>query len=38
MVDAILIFATGYADSIISENSDYIANGGEFIKIIEDER
>lgn len=29
-VDLTLIFATGYADSIISENTEYIANGGQF--------
>ena len=33
-VDKILIFATGYADSIIEENKEFIEQGGEFIKII----
>ncbi len=34
LVNKILIFATGYADSIIKENSSFVENGGEFIKII----
>lgn len=35
-VDSIIILATGYADEIISENSDYLRQGGQFIKIIEE--
>lgn len=34
-VDYIMIFATGYADEIISANSEYLNHGGEFIKIID---
>lgn len=34
MVDEILIFATGYADSIINENKEYEELGGIFVKII----
>lgn len=35
-VDSIIIFATGYVDEIISENSDYLRKGGQFIRIIEE--
>lgn len=31
--DLTLIFATGYADSIISENAEYISNGGRFVVV-----
>ena len=34
-VDSIIIFATGYADEIIEDNSDFINRGGQFVKIIE---
>ena len=33
-VDKIIIFATGYANSIIAEHSDFTDAGGEFVKII----
>ena len=33
-VDKIIIFSTGYADSIIENNWDFTNEGGEFIKII----
>lgn len=33
MVDEIIIFATGYADSIINENPEYVQLGGKFIKL-----
>lgn len=35
-VDSIIILATGYADEIISENSNYLCQGGRFIRIIEE--
>lgn len=34
MVDEMIIFATGYADSIIKENHEYEKLGGTFIKIV----
>lgn len=36
-VDYIIIFATGYADEIISANTEYLNQGGEFIKIIDED-
>ena len=36
-VDFIIIFATGYAEEIISANTEYLNQGGEFIKIIDDD-
>lgn len=36
-VDQILILATGYSESIINDNLDYVYRGGEFVNIIEKE-
>ena len=36
-VDQILILATGYSESIINGNLDYVYHGGEFVNIIEKE-
>lgn len=33
-VNKIIIFSTGYADSIIAENKKFLDAGGEFIKIV----